>query len=109
LPIARTKSGTMNLAEDNVGLHVEANLSKEDPDVANVARKMQRGDISEMSFAFKAVDQEWSSDFSKRVILAAELTGGDVSIVNSGANPATTSSIRADSLTFEQRRCRPRN
>jgi HK97 family phage prohead protease len=105
LPIARTRSGTMMLSEDRIGLHVEAKLDKDDPVVQDIARKMKRGDVSEMSFGFQAVDQEWSADFDKRVILAAEINRGDVSICTHGANPATSSSIRSG-LTLEQRKAK---
>jgi uncharacterized protein len=96
LPIARTSAGTLRLAEDGHGLAVDAYLDPEDPDVALVARKMSRGDLDgQMSFAFTAVKQLWSDDYTQRTISEASLRGGDVSIVVTAANPATTSSIRS--------------
>lgn len=101
LPLARTKSGTMRLSEDNVGLLVEADLDKNDPDVAALWPKMQRGDLDEMSFQFQAMRQEWNDDYTKRTLLEVKLF--DVSLVTFPANPATSAELRAD-LTEPQRR-----
>lgn len=94
LPLARTKSGTMTLAEDQRGLWVGASLDAEDPDVLALARKMRRGDIDQMSMAFQVTDQVWSADYTDRVITTLSLHRGDVSVVNQGANPATSASVR---------------
>jgi hypothetical protein len=42
-----------------------------------------------MSFAFRVTRQEWSPDYSQRDITEVNLSKGDVSIVNYGANPHT--------------------
>jgi HK97 family phage prohead protease len=103
LPLARTKSGTMTLTEDARGLHVRAELEPTDPEVQALVPKMKRGDLSEMSFAFKATDQEWSKAKDKRYVLSAGIHKGDVSIVTSAANPNATATVRAQDLTLEQR------
>lgn len=94
LPLANTRSGTMDLATDNRGLKVTARLDRSDPDVQRLAPKMRRGDLREMSFAFRTVRQEWSEDDTVRRLLEVNLHKGDVSVVNFGANPATSSSLR---------------
>lgn len=94
LPLARTTSGTLRLDEDEKGLRVDADLDPEDPDAARLARKMSRGDIDQMSFAFRAVKQEWNDDYSERRLAEVSLDRGDVSVVNYGANPATSVSLR---------------
>lgn len=95
LPLARTKGGTLTLEEDRHGLYVEAHLDPQDPDTMKLARKMQRGDLDgQMSFAFCAIEQDWSEDFSQRTLNAVEINRGDVSIVTQGANPATSSAMR---------------
>jgi HK97 family phage prohead protease len=106
LPLARTRSGNLTLNEDETGLRVKATLDPADPDVKNVEIKMQRGDLSEMSFSFVATDQEWSEDFTKRVLRAVEIHRGDVSLVTNAANPAATATLREDELTLEQRQVR---
>jgi hypothetical protein len=89
LPLARTKSGTLTLAEDARGLRVDADLNPNDPDVQRVRPKLERGDVDEMSFAFRATSQEWNEDYSQRRITAATIHKGDVSIVTYGANDAS--------------------
>lgn len=95
LPLARTKSGTLTLNADSVGLHAVARLDASDPDVAKIAPKIERGDMNEMSFAFRVTRQEWNEDYSERRILEVNLHRGDVSVVNFGANPATTVALRS--------------
>lgn len=95
LPLARTTSGTLRLREDDTGLLVDADLDAQDADVQSLARKMRRGDVTEMSFAFKAVEQDWNSTYDKRLIRQAQLHKGDVSVVAYGANDATSAHIRA--------------
>lgn len=94
LPLARTKSGTMRLSADQRGLHTVADLDPADPDVVSLRGKMARGDIDEMSFAFRTVRQEWDEEYLNRRILEVNLHKGDVSVVNYGANPATSVALR---------------
>lgn len=89
LTLARTKSGTMQLAEDDTGLHVQAQLDPASPHVTALRSAMDRGDVDEMSFAFWVTRQQWSPDFEQRDILEVNLNKGDVSVVNYGANPNT--------------------
>ncbi|MDH6123867.1 MULTISPECIES: HK97 family phage prohead protease [unclassified Kitasatospora] len=89
LTLARTKSGTLRLAEDSTGLHVEADLDPRSPSVLDLQVAMERGDVDEMSFGFRVTAQEWSPDWTQRDITEVDLNKGDVSAVNYGANPAT--------------------
>ncbi|WP_371646486.1 HK97 family phage prohead protease [Streptomyces mirabilis] len=89
LTLARTKSGTMRLAEDDTGLHTEAELDPASPHVQALRSAMDRGDVDEMSFGFWITRQQWSPDFDQRDILEVSLNKGDVSVVNYGANPNT--------------------
>lgn len=89
LTLARTKSGTLRLSEDDTGLHTEADLDPASPHVQALRSAMDRGDVDEMSFGFWVTRQQWSPDFDQRDILEVNLNKGDVSVVNYGANPAT--------------------
>jgi HK97 family phage prohead protease len=89
MTLARTKSGTMRLSEDSTGLHVEADLDPGNGQVRDIRSAMDRGDLDEMSFAFRVTRQEWSPDWTQRDITEVNLNKGDVSIVNYGANPHT--------------------
>lgn len=96
LPLARTKSGTLNLSVDKTGLLVDVpNLDRRDPDVQRLEVKMNRGDLDEMSFAFRVKRDEWDEDDSQRTLREVSLHKGDVSVVNFGANPATSAHLRA--------------
>ncbi len=94
LPLARTKSGTMTLVSDDVGLRVRAELSAESTLAADVLDAMRRGDLDEMSFAFSVVRGEWNADYSERTIREVKLY--DVSVVTYPANPATAVQIVED-------------
>ena len=93
LPLARTKSGTLQLSTDSKGLLVNASLDRRDPEVQALEIKMGRGDIDEMSFAFRTIRDQWNYDESERRLLEVSLDKGDVSVVNFGANPATSTSL----------------
>jgi HK97 family phage prohead protease len=95
LPMARTLSGTLELEEDKTGLRAVAPaLDPEDRDVQWIAPKMARGDLDEMSFAFRVSRQEWNEDYTDRRITEVNMSRGDVSIVRYGANPATSGTLR---------------
>jgi len=94
LPLARTTSGTLELSEDSTGLHMRAQLDPTDPDVASLLPKMRRGDLDQMSFAFRTIKDEWSSDYAMRTMRELSLRDGDVSVVTYPASPTTSISLR---------------
>lgn len=93
--MARTRSGTLTLSQDDHGLRMSAELDEADPDVARIAPKMRRGDLDKMSFAFVAEQQEWddTADPPLRTILQARLH--DVSVVTSPAYAGTEIGLRS--------------
>ncbi|OBF77089.1 HK97 family phage prohead protease [Mycolicibacterium fortuitum] len=100
LPLARTKSGTLELSVDDGGLKTYAPLDRSDPDVQRIEPKMRRKDLDEMSFAFRVIKQRWDyapdfedDPYSLRIIEEVSLHKGDVSIVNFGANPTTSAEL----------------
>ena len=52
IPLASTQSGTMRLAQDKIGLRMEADLDPANPRAQELASALRRGDITKMSFAF---------------------------------------------------------
>ncbi len=96
LPLARTTSGTLTLDTDARGLMVSAELDPTDPDVAALAPKMRRGDLNQMSFAFRVNEDTWENDMTKRTLRALDLNDGDVSVVTYPANPAAKVGLRSD-------------
>lgn len=105
LPLARTRSGTLTLSEDDRGLKISTRLDAADPDVARIKGKMERGDLDKMSFAFYPEDQEWddSGETPLRTIRKAALH--DVSIVTSPAYDGTEIGLRSlEAMRKEQAR-----
>ena len=103
LPLARTRSGTLTLAEDERGLYMEAMLDQSDPDVRSIVPKMKRGDLDKMSFAFIPMRQMWddSGKIPKRMIQEAQLF--DVSIVTTPAYNGTEIGLRSLQQYREQK------
>lgn len=90
LAMAYTKAGSLRLSEDTTGLHMEADVSTKRSDVGDMLAALEEGSVDEMSFAFRVTRQQWSPDYDQRDILEVDLHRGDVSVVNFGANPATS-------------------
>jgi len=101
--LARTILNDLNLAEDDQGLRVTADLDLADPDVAYIVPKLRAGLIDEMSFAFRIVKGTWSPDWSQFYIDEVDIHRGDVAIVGYGANPFTAGSGLASDQTDEDR------
>lgn len=99
VPLARTKSGTLMLEEDDRGLRVEASLDPMNPDAARVISAMKRGDISQMSFAFRTIKDNWNSDRSVRELKEVQLY--DVSVVTFPAYEETVAEIRSGQAAQE--------
>lgn len=102
LPLARTRSGTLTLSEDDHGLKISTTLDPEDPDVKSIAGKMKRGDLDKMSFAFYPEIQEWdeNGETPLRTIKQARLS--DVSIVTSPAYEGTEIALRSLAASREK-------
>lgn len=92
VPLARTKSGTLALEEDERGLKVEAELDPANPDAMRVLSAMRRGDMSQMSFAFRTIKDAWSGDRQVRELKEVQLY--DVSIVTFPAYEETVAELR---------------
>jgi len=100
VPLARTKSGTLMLEEDDRGLRVEAELDPMNPDAQRVISAMRRGDLSQMSFAFRTVKDSFSADGMVRELREVQLF--DVSVVTYPAYEDTIAELRrAQPVTVE--------
>ena len=93
VPLARSKSGTLFMKEDDKGLLVEADLDPKNPDAARVISAMKRGDLSQMSFAFRTIQDSWSDDRSVRELREVQLY--DVSVVTFPAYEQTVAEVRS--------------
>ena len=93
LPMARTKNGTMRLYEDETGLYFEAELANTQ-EARDLYTLVSRGDVDQMSFAFRVIRQNWSKDRTERTLTEVSLADGDVSIVTYPAYTATSVEAR---------------
>jgi HK97 family phage prohead protease len=99
--LARTKAGTLTLESDDIGLRVAGELDLRREAARDLRFALERGDVDEMSFAFRALRQEWNDDYTTRTI--TELKLYDVSVVDFPANPATVAQVRGDSKPAERK------
>jgi len=91
IPMARSRSGTLSIEEDERGLMCSAELDLASPQVQSVASALRRGDLDEMSIGFIVHRQEWNEDYTTRSIRELQLF--DVSVVTYPANPATVATL----------------
>lgn len=109
VPMARSTRGTLLLFEDTMGLVADAPaLDFRNPTVQEISSAMDRGDLDEMSFAFRVEKQTWNDDYTYREIVEYDLAvkGADVSIVTYPANDATLALLRIASGVDELRAAR---
>jgi HK97 family phage prohead protease len=93
LPLARTKNGTMTLTEDDRGLYMDAVIADTN-EGRDLYKLVERGDVDQMSFAFRVIRQKWSEDRTTRTLTEVSLADGDVSVVTYPAYPTTTVEAR---------------
>ena len=93
LPLARTKNGTLTLTEDDRGLYMDAEIADTN-EGRDLYKLVERGDVDQMSFAFRVIRQKWSEDRSMRTLTEVSLADGDVSVVTYPAYPTTTVEAR---------------
>lgn len=93
IALARTASGTMRLVSDDMGMMVDADLDPESPYAQSVRSAVLRGDVDQMSFAFRVTRQEWNDDYTERRITEVQLF--DASLVTYPASEATVAQMNA--------------
>lgn len=96
--LARTSAGTLTLTEDEKGLRVRSELDALDPDAVRLVRKMKRGDLSEMSFAFSVPEggQEWTKTADGMDVRELrDVMLHDVSVVATPAYGGTSIALRS--------------
>ncbi len=100
LVLARNTAGTLRLSEDDEGLLTDADMAPTSY-AKDLAISLERGDITQMSFAFEVVKDEWEvvtneddgPDYELRTLL--ELKLWDVSAVTYPAYDDTDAALRA--------------
>lgn len=99
LVIARNTAGTLSLGEDGSGLAVDSDMDTRQSYVNDLAISLERGDITQMSFAFDMITYEWSvRDDGTEVLRHTEVALHDVSTVTYPAYTDTDAALRMDML-----------
>lgn len=113
LVIGRTTVGTLTLREDSTGLYGEIKINEHDSDAMNLYARVQRGDVSQCSFGFDIIAEDYvaSPDGQTCTWTVRDLILYEVSVVTFPAYDATSVSARAASddssirkLRFERRK-----
>jgi uncharacterized protein len=95
LLMARNASGTLDLATDKVGLRSDATVDTRQSYTNDVVIALDRGDISQMSFAFETIKDSWETlgdGTELRTLLEVKLW--DVSVVTYPAYEETDAALR---------------
>ncbi len=92
--LGRTASKTARLAVDEHGLHVEVDVP-DTQDGRDTLTLVQRGDLSQMSFAFRTLADEWRTEDGEPLRELRDVELFDVSVVAFPAYSATEVSLRA--------------
>ena len=93
LPLASTRSGTLKLTQDAVGLRMEANLDAKNPRALELASALTRGDVNKMSFSFSINEGGETRDGGVRTL--TDITCYEVSVVNMPAYESTDVGMRS--------------
>jgi HK97 family phage prohead protease len=99
--LGRVRSGTLELAEDDVGLR----FSVSPPDTSwaqDLMITMRRGDVSQMSFGFEKVRDVWDKDGEELTRTLVEVHLYDVSPVTFPAYPQTSAEVRAKVASMQE-------
>ena len=96
LVIGRTVAGTLTLREDETGLYGEIKINEHDSDAMNLYARVQRGDVSQCSFGFDIVAEDYvvSPDGQTCTWTIREVKLYEVSVVTFPAYDATSVSAR---------------
>ena len=90
-PLASTRSGTMKLTEDEIGLRVEAKLPQTTLG-KDLAILLRDGIVGKMSFGFNVIKDAWNADGTERRLKSVRLF--EVSAVVWPAYTSTEASVR---------------
>jgi HK97 family phage prohead protease len=96
--IGRTRSGTLRLRKDSRGLHIEVEPDEEISYARDIMRAVARGDVSGMSFGFRALDDDWNYDEKTPVRTVTDMMVSEVSIVTFPAYRQTDVQVAQRSL-----------
>jgi HK97 family phage prohead protease len=94
-PLGRTRAGTLQLRKDATGL---AFTMEPDPDISyarDIMLAVKRGDVSGMSFAFRAISDAWNYDDTTPVRTVTDMRMSEISVVTFPAYADTQVAMRS--------------
>ena len=96
LVLGRTVAGTLTLREDETGLYGEIKINEHDSDAMNLYARVQRGDVSQCSFGFDIIAEDYvaSPDGQTCTWTVRDVILYEVSVVTFPAYEATSASAR---------------
>jgi HK97 family phage prohead protease len=100
--IGRTRAGTLRLRKDSRGLHMEVEPDEDISYAKDIMRAVARGDVSGMSFGFRAIADEWGDDGKMPVRTVTDMKISEISIVTFPAYGATDVQVAQRSLSAYQ-------
>ena len=106
LVLGRTTTGTLTLREDDKGLVGTIKMNEQDSDAMNLYARVQRGDVSQCSFGFDILDEEFTERSDGSVLWTIrKVKLYEVSVVTFPAYVETAVSARkAEVDTIRRRR-----
>ena len=106
LVLGRTTAGTLSLREDDKGLFGTIKINEQDGDAMNLYARVQRGDVSQCSFGFDILDEEYIEQLDGGALwIIRKVKLYEVSVVTFPAYVETAVSARkADMDTILQRK-----
>ena len=95
--LGRTVAGTLSLQEDGTGLYGEIKINERDSDAMNLYARVQRGDVSQCSFGFDIIAEDYvvSADGQTCTWTIRDVILYEVSVVTFPAYEATSAIARA--------------
>lgn len=98
LVLARTKNDTLRLSQDEVGLAVDADMAPTSY-AQDLAILLERGDVTQMSFAFNMIDYSWRANpDGTETLVHTSVELFDVASVTYPAYEAAEGGLRSDIL-----------
>lgn len=96
LVLGRTLAGTLSLREDEIGLYGEIKINEHDSDAMNLYARVQRGDVSQCSFGFDILAEDYvvSPDGQTCTWTIRDVRLWEVSVVTFPAYEATSAVAR---------------
>jgi HK97 family phage prohead protease len=90
--LGRRGAGTLQIRKDSRGLSVVIHPPSWADDILE---SIERGDVTGMSFGFRALDDDWSMDGTTPVRTVKDMVVSEVSVVAKPAYPATDVALRS--------------